>query len=368
MARAWLAALFALGACGFEVGGSAVPGDAVDAKLDAAPPAPWFPGFTKRKAIDLAGGQTELVDFVASIASEADAELAGALSLVFTAADGVTALPVEIVRFDRATGRLEAAVRVTLAAGTKTRVYLYYGDGTGVVTALPWGPLFAGAWHMGAAGATNEIVADAKRLHDATATPSDIPLVVAGIVGDARQYDGINDSMAITDPPDGSLDFGTTSFTVGLWVKVDQSAGPWDMPLFKGGSNASAAGYDMELGTGAWLAGFGDGMSTQITPAFGQEVDLLHQWHYLVSQCDRAAGKVRTFLDGAMVDELAFPRGSVSSGYYVRFGDPIDEFKGQLDEIRIYTAAISADWIATEYANLAKRAQFQTIGPAESRQ
>ena len=50
--------------------------------------------------------------------------------------------------------------------------------------------------------------------------------------------------MTIMDPADGSLDFGETSFSFGLWVKVDQSAGPWDMPLFKGGSNAGAAGSD----------------------------------------------------------------------------------------------------------------------------
>ncbi len=368
MVRAWLAGLFVLGACGFEVSGTVVTADASDGSVDAPPPAPWLPGFTKRKPIDLMGAPSELVDFVASIALDADPDLVNANTLVFTAGDGVTTLLTETVVFDRATGKLESAVRTSLASGAKTRIYLYYGDGAPLVTALPWGALFAGVWHMGGAGAMNEIVRDSKRLHDAAATPTDIPLVVAGVLGDARQFDGINDSMAIADPPDGSLDFGTSSFTVGLWVKVDQSAGQFDMPLFKGGSNAGASGYDLELGTGGWIAGFGDGQSTQITPTFGLEINLLQQWHYLVSQCDRGAQKVRTFLDGAMVEELAFTRGSVSSGFYLRFGDPNEEFKGQLDEIKIYTAAVSPDWIAMEYANVAKRAQFQTVLPAELRQ
>ena len=367
MIRAWLFVL-ALGACGFEVTGTK-PEDARTIEIDAAvPPAPWLPGFTTRKPIELTGAPTQLVDFVASIALDADPDLAGAMTVAFTASDGTTPLAAELVVFDRATGKLEASVRTTLAANAKTRIYLYYGDAAAVLTTQPWGSLFAGVWHMGAAGASNEIVRDSKKLHDAMATAAEIPSPVLGILGEARQYDGTNDSMAIMDPPDGSLDFGITSFTVGLWVKVDQSQGSYDMPLFKGGSSAGAAGYDFELGTGGWIAGFSDGNAVQITPAFGLEIDLLHEWHYLVAQCDRGTNQVRTFLDGALVEELAFPRGSVSSGYYVRFGDPTNEFRGLLDEIQIYTDAISADWIATEYMNLAKRPMFQAVGPAELRE
>jgi Concanavalin A-like lectin/glucanases superfamily len=186
----------------------------------------------------------------------------------------------------------------------------------------------------------------------------------------ARQYDGSNDSMAIVDPPDGSLDFGMRSFTVGLWVKVDQSQGYFDMPFFKGGLTAGAAGYDFELGTNTWVAGFADtnNLIAVVNPAFGLEVNLLHEWHYLVAQCDRTAAVVRTFLDGAQVEELPFVRGSVDSGYYVRFGDPSYPFHGLLDEIHVYNDAISAVWIATEYANVAKRATFQSILPAELHQ
>lgn len=360
--------MIALGACGFRVTGGDTPVDAAVDQADAPLPAPWLPGFTTRKAIELTGAPTELVDFVASIALDTDPDLAGATTLAFTAGDGLTVLPSEIVVFELASGKLEAAVRATLAANAKTRIYLYYGAAPEVLTILPWGPLFAGAWHMGSAGAMNEIARDAKKLHDATATQNHVPMAVAGILGEARQFDGVDDSMAIMDPSDGSLDFGTTSFTLGLWVKVEQSTGEYDMPLFKGGSSAGQAGYDFELGQGEWEAGFSDGTATQITPSFGSEVNLLHQWHYLVAQCDRTAMMVRTFLDGTPVEAVAFPRGSVDSGYFVRFGEPNYRFRGQLDEIRIYTAAISADWIATEYKNLAKRAAFQSVLAAELRE
>ncbi|MEO7092896.1 MAG: LamG-like jellyroll fold domain-containing protein [Polyangiales bacterium] len=365
----FIGGVLALAACGFRVDGD-VPGDGpADVPGDQLPGGPWLTGFTTRKAIDLAGAPSELVDFVASIAEDADPDLVSTMTLVFTASDGVTQLPSEIVAFDRVSGKLEAAVRTTLAANTKTRIYLYYGAAPAPNATTPWGSMFAGVWHMGSAGATNEIVRDSKKLNDATATPTDIPLPGAGIVGEARLYDGIDDSMAIVDPTDGSLDFGIRSFTVGLWVKVDQSQSFYDMPLFKGGSSAGNAGYDFELGTNTWLAGFADNTGASVVnPIFGLEVNLLHDWHYLVAQCDRTAVVVRTFLDGVQVDSLPFNRGSLDSGYFVRFGDPSYRFRGQLDEIHIYGAAISADWIASEYANVAKRASFQTIQPAELRE
>ncbi len=369
MTRAcFLGCVLALGACGFEVAGTRDDGGTVE--IDApGGQVPWLPGFTKRKPIDLNGASTGLVDFVASVAEDTDPDLAGAMTLAFTAGDGVTLLATEIVVFDRVSGKLEAAVRTTLAANAKTRIYLYYGDAPELLSVGPWGSLFAGVWHMGTAGAMNEIVRDSKMLHDAAATPSNIPLPSAGILGEARLYDGSNDSMAIVDPPDGSLDFGVRSFTVGLWVKVDQSQGFYDMPFFKGGSGAGNAGYDFELGTNTWLAGFADNSTASVVnPIFGLEVNLLHEWHYLVAQCDRTGAVVRTFLDGAKVEELPFTSGSVDSGYYVRFGDPTYRFRGQLDEIHIYNAAISADWIATEYANIAKRPTFQSILPAELRE
>lgn len=365
-----ISCLLALGACGFEVNGGTPPGDGQPDAIDApGTPAQWLPGFTRRKPIDLTGAPTELVNFVASITRDTDPDLAGSTTLAFTASDGVTALPAEIVVFDGATGKLEASVRTTLAANAKTRIFVYYGDGPALLTTLPWGPLYAGVWHMGSVGGMTEIARDSKKLHDATATPSDIPLVVTGILGEARQFDGSNDSMTIPDPPDGSLDFGaTTSFSVGLWVKVTQSVSFFDMPFYKGGSSAGVTGYDFELGGGAWWAGFSDGTADPVMSMFGDEVNLLGEWHYLVSQCDRDAAVVRTFLDGAKVDEQPFMRGSVSNASFVRFGEPTYRFRGQLDEIRIYTGAISADWIATEYKNLANRAAFQNVLPAELRE
>lgn len=369
MARGTLLTVLAcvLGACSFRAPGTTpTPGDD-DPTIDAPAADAWLPGFSTRKPIDFAGGAVVLTDFVASVTEAADADLVGAPALAFTAADGTTPLPSEIVAFDQATGKLDAWVAVTLAASAPTRVYLYYGDGPAPTVASPWGPAFAGVWHMTASGSGNDTTRDSKGTHHATAVATQIPGVVEGVAGAARDYDGINDKMSIADPADGSLDVGTRSFSVGLWVHVTSSAGSFDMPFFKGGSSAGNAGFDYELGTNTWLAGFSDGTQNPVLASFGSEASLLGDWHHLVVTCDRTTNTIQTYVDAAPVSSVGFTRGSFDSPYDVDFGNGTYEFKGKLDEVRIYTSALPGAWVAAEHANLAQRSVFVQVRPAQPR-
>jgi hypothetical protein len=357
-----------LAACGFQVNASGPNADAPP-MIDAPPPVEaWLAGFGHRKPIDLAGRPTQLDDFVASIAQASDPDLVGSATVAFTAADGTTLLPTEVVVFDAGTGKLEAWVTTTLAANTTTRIYLYYGDGIAPPAALPWAAArHAGVWHMDGAGTNNNTTNDSKLVHHATANPTEIPAMAEGIVGAARSYDGLNDLMSIPDPPDGSLDVGIRSFTVDLWVNVTVAAGSFDMPFYKGGLTASVPGYDIELGGGTWFAGFSDGASGQLIATFGAQDDLLGAWRHLVAVCDRSTNTIRTYVDGAPVAVVGFTRGSFDSASPLQFGHSTYEFRGLLDEVRLYTEALSADWIAAEHENIAKRASFVMIGAAEPR-
>lgn len=360
MARGWLSIVLSCAACGFHASGSSTPGDD-QPRIDAPGPEAWLPGFAARKPIDLAGGSVQLIDFVASITEAADADLAGAPALAFTAADGTTPLPSEIVAFDQATGALDAWVAVTLAASAPTRLYLYFGDGPAPNVASPWSSAFAGVWHMTASGTANDTTRDSKAAHDAIASVTQIPAVAAGMAGAARDYDGINDKLSVADPADGSLDVGSRSFSVGLWVNVTSSAGPFDMPFFKGGSSAGNPGFDYELGTNTWLVGLSDGAQNPILAPFGLETALLGAWHHLVVTCDRTTNTIQTFVDAVPVTTVGFTRGSFDSPYDVDFGNGTYKFKGVLDEVRLYTVALPAAWVAAEYANLAERAVFVQV-------
>jgi hypothetical protein len=111
------------------------------------------------------------------------------------------------------------------------------------------------------------------------------PTWTTGRIGNALSFDGVNDYVSIGNP--FVLNLGTNSFTYSVWVNVTQSAGLYDMPFWKGGSNAGAAGFDMELGTGGWSAYVSDGSGTGTKGAsFGLET--LNQWTLLTAVVDRS--------------------------------------------------------------------------------
>jgi hypothetical protein len=89
---------------------------------------------------------------------------------------------------------------------------------------------------------------------------------------------------------------------------------------------------------------------------------------YLVVVVDRAAQQAYGYADGAYVSSVDISGiGSTTSTKSFEVG--VDSggapFHGTADETRVYRQALTADWIATEYANLTS-ASFLAIGPEQS--
>jgi len=340
---------------------------AIDAGDDA--PQVWLEGYAHRKRVTIAPTAAALAAVPVSVAI-ADAQLAASArtdgaDIAFTSSDATTLLETERVAYTAATGALEAWVRTDLAAGTPTTLYMYYGGPAAPPSPSPWSAIHAGVWHM---DGTGNVVADsAAKPHAATAATTDArPAPTAGIAGAARSYDGIDDAMTVGDPNDGSLDFGATSFSYTLWVNVASSGGPYDLPLHKGGSSLGQIGYDLELGTGDWNACISDGAAVKCV-AFGDEAQLLGRWVSLAAVVDRATARLRVYVDGVEVRSTDITGvGSLSTDRLLAFGLTSDRFQGLLDEVRIYTTAVSASWLAATRANLASRASFMTFGAEES--
>jgi hypothetical protein len=192
------------------------------------------------------------------------------------------------------------------------------------------------------------------------------PATAAGIIGGALSYDGVDDLLTVGDPSDGSLDFGTRSFSYSMWVNVTTSVGPYDLPFHKGGSSLSEPGYDIELGTGPWHACLSDTVSVKCA-TFGIEGAFLGRWVHLTAVVDRAAGKLNAFADRALAESLDISSlGSIDTTYALTFGVGGDPFHGLLDEVRVCSAPLSPSWIAAEYDNAMSRNAFIAIGDAES--
>ena len=182
-------------------------------------------------------------------------------------------------------------------------------------------------------------------------------LGVPGIFGTAANFVGGSQYISIGNPAD--LNFGTGSFTYSLWVYVPASIGPYDIPLWKGGSSASYPGFDIECGTSEWVANLSDGPQ-QLSIALGPETN--NQWVLLTAVVDRSAGLFDTYRNGVPVASASLGSlGSVSSSNPLYIGGISGYgFNGKIDDVRIYNTALSA----TDVANLYSSTVAVSVSPA----
>lgn len=334
---------------------------------------PWLAGFAFRRpiAITRTTGNSTLANFPVAIVIPSDtplaqhAQAAGA-DLVMTLDDGVTRLDSQLVGFEATTGKTELWVRVpSLPAGT-TNVFLYYGAAAQDTNAGGvWPAEFRAVWHLSETAGSSAIDSAGTHTLD-QGTAGLIPGHTAGIAGLGRDHDGVDDVIFIADPADGSLDFGTASFSYSIWVNAEANLGQFDQPFYKGGTTDSLPGYCMMLGTGAWGGKVHDGSDFE-------DIDFatnptLNAWHHLAVVIDRTNNTARGYFDGVQSSVINnFNLGSINSGEQVRIGRGSGgaQFSGLTDEAHIVSGVLTADWIATEHANLTADG-FVSIGAEQT--
>lgn len=313
-----------------------------------------FPAALPKFPLSLDTSDPELIDRV---------RVDGA-DLVVTTDDGVTRLPTELVFVNDMTGTLDLWFVVPeLPTAEPIDLFLYYG-GDPIERTSPWDDRFAGVWHM---DRRNGLVLDSARGNDAR-QPNDalVPGFDRGVAGAAAEFDGVDDTLAVSDPADGSLDFGMRSFSFSMWVNVTASSGEFDIPLHKGGSDATTSGYDYELGTTRWAAHVADS-SDNLASLVGDELDFLGRWVQLFAVVDRAAGELRSYADGVQGEATDISTlGSVDTSEELQLGRRNAVFKGLLDEVRVYTTAVPVAYMNAERAMLSDRSLI-TLGPEEQR-
>ncbi|MGE0269618.1 MAG: LamG domain-containing protein [Candidatus Omnitrophota bacterium] len=177
------------------------------------------------------------------------------------------------------------------------------------------------------------------------------PTSTTGKLGNALDFSGdtgstaTNDRIDIGDPADGSLDFGSASFSYGLWVYLTSTAGSFDIPFWKGGGSAGSFGYGMFLGSGIWQSGLSDS-DENLTATFSGS-PILNQWVHLFVVVDRRALKHRLYVNGSLVVNAAIPANTFASlsgtnpahiGANNVGGFP---FLGKIDDVRVYDCAMT---------------------------
>ncbi len=295
--------------------------------------------------------------------------------IVITANDGITILDREIVSIDTVAQTLELYVRVpTLSASTDTELKVYYGNASAslINDSSTWRSEYEGVWHL-----EDSLSAGAATILDRSQASS---------IGQARG--GLNAADAISGPSGQGLQFNNSEYialdnafdSAGALPSV--SASGWINTTFSGGKydNWSLIDFDRSEFFNVFIDGATGqvGFSTNVGstihdmsagPAVNDGI-----WHHVAAVYD-GADKI-IYVDGVEVARIVNAHGGAALGENItRFGFIGDGseassfdggrnnkyYDGQLDEIRLFAGALSADQIAAEYQNQVNPSTFVTV-------
>jgi hypothetical protein len=187
---------------------------------------------------------------------------------------------------------------------------------------------------------------------------------VAGIIGDATNFDGTDDSYNFPGIVPGN------TFTLSAWISSAQTSGTWRGFLGSGTGPVETRApslwvYNPGPGWTALHGGFGNGVnwaSAWATPA-GVISNDGATWNYVSATFDGTIWRV--YVNGLQVHT------HVATGLPVNtpvslIGRTDNFFRGRMDETSISSCVHSADWIRTEYNSQASPSTFVTVGSESS--
>lgn len=287
----------------------------------------------------------------------------------------------QIESYNPTTGELVAWVRMpTLYANVDTEFKMYYGNSSitsDLSTESVWSNSYEGIWHMGN-DPSNSDLSDGAGSYDAldygSMTSSDL---VVGKIGPAIDFDGSNDRYAIKDkvysgagsiPTLSVTGWFKTSFNHSSWTKN------WAMLDFDRSEYFNVfVSANGQVGFSTRGSGNGSGINDFFVGVAGQYND--GNWHHVAAVYDGTNKYI--YMDGVLAGTRANPhsgqplgKGTVPRYGFIGDGSEASTFngnrnniyyQGQLDEIGLLEIAVSAEWIATSYANQNSPGTFTTL-------
>jgi glucose/arabinose dehydrogenase/PKD repeat protein len=223
-----------------------------------------------------------------------------------------------------------AAVHSVVAPTTATTYRATYTERVCTTAGL------AGAWGFDETSGTAAVDAsgngNAGTINGATRTTS-------GKFGSALSFDGANDIVSV--PDSNSLDL-TTGATISAWVNPSALAGAWRTAVFK--QQAGQLTYGMYAGTDTQRPSgnlYPSGGGEQIVS--GPSALPLNTWSHMAMTWD--GNTQRLYINGSEVANRVVGGTLVNGAGPLQFGGNgiwPEWFAGRLDEVRVYSRALSA--------------------------
>lgn len=289
----------------------------------------------------------------------------------FTKADN-TFLPFEIERWDPAGGHAELWVGIDTVFGNDSgHCYTMYWGASSVDPTTPSpaavvfdtsasGGAFQAVWHF--SEPTNSIAFDATTNgYIGVPMGNPAPVSAAGIIGNAASFNGKSSYFEMPHTASSTLNFpehGT--YSLSAWVNVDALTGGYQMIASKGDKQ-----YNLEIkgGTNEW-----EFVEYQDTVGFDETTSKASAktWVYLTGV--RSNKKEYLYVNGTCVDSTIYNLhfSPIDTTYAEKHGlrtttnnfiiGKMDDypkfyFGGKIDEVRVSSTALSADWIKLCYMN-----------------
>lgn len=364
----------------------------LDAQADGNQSAPRLAvsGFAYQKRIRIPGPKIteDLPDFPLLIYLDGDSDLAtharDANDIRVAQPMAEFVLPTEVQLFDQASGKLAIWVRVPVLSQSDTQLLLLFSH----TDPLPPHD-GAAAWrgydevlHLDevARGAPNDFVNSAGGPHaqGGGGTSTRLPTRIAGPIGQAQQFDGADDYIALNRG--GKLN---ATGTLSHWQRQDdrnarvafyESLGTSDLDGFGG------AGFPiLERHTGSrenedvcffWQERSSDSMTpTEEIRWRAQRSSLLH-----VTVTWDVRSEMVLYLDGEAVARRPLAGSGLGTLQpdFRALGRPYNDvaqrhWRGLIDEFRLTSAQRSPEFVAAEYKNQTEKSGFHELGPLEMR-
>ena len=173
---------------------------------------------------------------------------------------------------------------------------------------------------------------------------------VDGIRGKCLSFDG-DDSVNIGDPANGSLDFGTGSFSLLCKTKTTGTVSTFHIMYNKTNGGATTPGYTMSINNSGGSLRFvlKDGIHTAQQASKGSNYND-GNWYSLGVVFNKSSNMAICYADGVSIGSVSISAISSSTSSSVNFTIGADSpyfLKGYIDECRIYKRALSEAEIQT---------------------
>lgn len=171
----------------------------------------------------------------------------------------------------------------------------------------------------------------------------------SGKFGNAGTFDGVDDYIALTTP----FNPGNSNFTLSAWININssESSSTKVQSIFGNNQNTPFFGYQPANKSFRARNDVTEVISSQTVNNLADS-----NWHHVALNVDQSSLKVNFYVDGSLLSTqtLNGTYGGNTNQYLAKLGNSyvpgaVTQFKGSIDEARIYNKSLSASEISQLY-------------------